>query len=82
MLFCSGKREPFLILNHIAFFEDMSGLKINRSKCVILGINIDQVKLWRWAEVFDCEVGSFPSSYFGLSLGGNPRALTFWVPIC
>lgn len=31
VLFCSGK-ESLLILNHIvAFFESMSGLKINRS---------------------------------------------------
>lgn len=32
ILFCFGKEESFLILNHmVAFFEDMSGLKINRS---------------------------------------------------
>lgn len=33
MLFCSGKEEAFLIFNHIVgFFEDLSGLKINRNK--------------------------------------------------
>lgn len=28
--------------------------------------------------MFDYEVGFFPSSYLRLTLGGNPRALTFW----
>lgn len=27
------------------------------------------------------EVGSFPSSYLGLPLGGNSRATSFWDPI-
>ena len=39
MLFCFGKEEFFLILNHmVAFFVDMSGLKINRSKCTNGGV--------------------------------------------
>lgn len=51
ILFCSGKEESFLILNHmVEFFEAMSGLKINKSKCQILGINGDQEKIGRWAE--------------------------------
>lgn len=70
MLFCSGKEEFFIILNHmVALFEDMSGLKINRSKCTIFGINTDQVKLQRWTKVFDYEIDSLPSSYLGLPSG-------------
>ena len=42
MLFCSRKEESFHTLNHmVQFFEEMSGLKINRSKCTIFGINFD-----------------------------------------
>lgn len=38
--FCSSKEDPFITLNHIlGFFKAMSRLKINRSKCQILGIN-------------------------------------------
>lgn len=34
IFFCLGKEESFLILNHtLGFFEAMSGLNINRSKC-------------------------------------------------
>lgn len=75
MLFYFGNEDPFLILNHmVEFFEAMWGLKINRSNCQILGINYDQDKLRRQVDVIGCEVGSFPSSYLGLLLGGNPRA--------
>lgn len=73
--FCFGK-ESFLILNHMmAFLEDMSRLKINRSNYFF---ELTVIKLQRWAKVFDYKVGSFPSSYLGLTLGGNLRALTFW----
>lgn len=79
MLFWSGKEESFLILNHIVgFFESMLGLKMNRSKCQILGIVSDQDKMRRWAEVFGREIGSFPSSHLDLFLGGNLRATFFW----
>ena len=50
----------------VAFFEELSSLKINRNKCTIMGINADAIK--RWVEVFDCKVGSFPSLYLGLPL--------------
>lgn len=52
------------------------------SPLLTLGINSDQDKVTRFAETFDCEVGSFSSSYLGLPLSGNPRALTFWDLIC
>lgn len=81
MLFCFGKEESFLILIHVvAFFEDYSGFKINRSKCTVFvfGINSDQAKLQKWVKVFDCEVGSFPSFYLRLLLRGNSKAVSFW----
>ncbi|TYJ96216.1 periodic tryptophan protein 1-like protein [Cucumis melo var. makuwa] len=70
MLFCFGKEESFQILNHIVeSFEDMSGLKINSSKCTIFYINFEHAKLQRWMEVFDREVGSFSSLYLRLPYG-------------
>lgn len=59
------------------FFEAIPGLKINRNKCQILGFNCDQEKLRSCDGVIGCEVGSFPSSYLGLSVGGNLRAISF-----
>lgn len=79
MLFCYGNEESFLVLNHIlGFFEAMLELKINRSKSLILELTCDLEKLNRWVGLADYEIGSFPSSYLGLPLRGNPRALSFW----
>ena len=61
----------------MAFFEDMSRLKINGNKCTIFGINSDQDKLKRWVEMFDCEIGSFPSSHLGLFGGWKRESFDF-----
>lgn len=63
-----------MILNHmVEFFEDMSGLEINRSKCQNLGINCDQRKVGRRADLFGCEIGFSPSFYLDFPLGGNSK---------
>ena len=59
----------------------MSRLEIDRSKCTIFVINADHVKLQSWVEVFDCEVGSFPTYYPGF-LWGQSENLSFRDPIC
>ena len=38
------------------------------NKCTIFGINSEIDKIEMWAEAFEYKVGSFPSSYLGLSL--------------
>lgn len=82
IFFCSGKEDSFLILNHILkFFEALSGLKINRDKCHLLGLNCEEGKLRRWASLVGCKVGVFPSSYLGLPLGHNPKSLSVWNPV-
>lgn len=82
MSFYFGDEDSFLTLIHmVGFFEAMSGLNISWSKCQVLGINCDQDKLQRWASVVGCEVGSHPTCYLGLPLGGNLTAVSFWDPI-
>lgn len=49
-------------------------------KCLILGINCEQEKINRWANLVGCDVGSFPSSYFSLPFSVNPGAILFWDP--
>lgn len=52
------------------------------NKCTIFVINSEIDKIKMWVEVFEYKVGSFPSSYFGLSLSGKPRAMMFRNLIC
>ena len=65
----------------IEFFSTISGLKINKAKCSLVGINSDERKIERLAQSWGCEVDSWPLKYLGLPLGGNPRALNFWNPV-
>lgn len=43
-----------------------------------LGTNSERYNVERLAEVLGCGVGSWPLSYLGLPLGGNPKAASFW----
>ncbi|KAM0963163.1 hypothetical protein ACFX2A_022668 [Malus domestica] len=69
------------LLELLKLFCSVSGLKINKAKCYLAGINSDCEKLNRLADSWGCEVGSWPIKYLGLPLGGRPRALKFWDPV-
>lgn len=61
ILFCYSKEEFSLsIIQMVDFFESISGLKFNRTKCQIMGIHSDIRKIRRWADTFEGEVGFFP----------------------
>lgn len=56
-----------VILNHIlGFFEDMSSVRISRSKCCVIGLNCVDEKLRRWVEMVGIAfVLPLPWSSFG-----------------
>ncbi|PRQ36601.1 putative RNA-directed DNA polymerase [Rosa chinensis] len=58
-----------------------SGLKINKSKCSVVGINTEAGRLERMADDQGCEIGVWPMKYLGLPLGGNPKQASFWNPV-
>lgn len=67
MLFWSGNEASFLnLMILVGLFEMMFGLKINTSKCQVLGINCDQGKLNRWATVVGCDVSSLSTPWSSL----------------
>ena len=47
-------------------FEMMSGLKVNFQKSEILTVGGDENVVNKYAEIFNCEVGSFPLKYLGM----------------
>ena len=49
-----------------------SGLNINMAKSALVGINIVEEEVVSLADEVGCEVGSWPMSYLGMPLGGNP----------
>jgi len=65
----------------LLLFEALSGLKVNFSKSLLVGMNVAMSWLNEAAMVLNCKVGSIPFMYLGLSIGGNARRLSFWEPL-
>ena len=65
----------------LRLFEAMSGLKVNFHKSSLVGVNINASWLAEAAFVLRCKVGKIPFLYLGLSIGGDPRRLSFWEPV-
>ena len=65
----------------LLLFEDLSGLKVNFSKSLLVGINVHGSWLSEAASVLNCKIGSTPFVYLGLPIGGNPSRLVFWEPL-
>ncbi|MCH95507.1 LINE-1 reverse transcriptase like, partial [Trifolium medium] len=65
----------------LVLFETVSRLKVNFNKSMLVGVNIAESWLAKAASVLGCVVGKVPFVYLGLAIGGDPRRLSFWVPV-
>ncbi|MCI00018.1 LINE-1 reverse transcriptase like, partial [Trifolium medium] len=65
----------------LQLFELTSGLKVNFHKSELMGINVQPQWLKDAAETLNCKVGSFPTKYLGLPIGGDPRKNRTWEPV-
>jgi len=65
----------------LTLFAEMSGLKVNFNKSMLVGLNIEQSWLIEAASILNCKVGKVPFLYLGLPIGGDPRRLAFWDPV-
>ncbi|CAL2262014.1 unnamed protein product [Prunus armeniaca] len=82
-IFLIGDKEEywFNLLDLLDFFCLISGMKINKSKCSLVGFGHSPSFLNRLASGWGCAVGDWPMMYLGLPLGGNPRSIGFWDPV-
>ena len=65
----------------LSLFCYVSGLKINMGKNTILGMGVDNETVTSLADSLGCEVGTLPTKYLGMPLGGNPCSGAFWEPV-
>ncbi|GAU10544.1 hypothetical protein TSUD_420880, partial [Trifolium subterraneum] len=65
----------------LVLFETLSGLKVNFSKSILVGVNIPDSWLGEAASALRCKVGKIHFFYLGLPIGGDPRRLGFWEPV-
>ena len=62
-------------------FQDLSGLKVNFLKSLLVGVNVPDSWLTEAAMVMNCKVGSIPFMYLGLPIGGDARRRAFRDPL-
>ena len=65
----------------VRLFGAVSGLKINMTKSLLLGMGVDDVFISSLTKLVGCEVGAWPTTYLGLPLGGNPCLRSFWESV-
>ncbi|XP_021986296.1 uncharacterized protein LOC110882627 [Helianthus annuus] len=56
----------------------VTGLKVNRRKCKLFGIGVEDNKKVRLANVLNCEVGTLPFMYLGIPIGVNMKRAKYW----
>lgn len=61
----------------VHIFERASDLTINLTKSELLGIHVDVSDMGWMLSKFGCKQGFWPTSYLGLSLGGNCKFVSF-----
>lgn len=62
-------------------FEMLSGLKINFNKSEILMINDEGEWGEQYAELFNCQLGTFPVKYLGVPVSPSRLHLVDWLPL-
>ena len=62
-------------------YEMMSGLKINFEKSEVLLINGDDEKTLQYADLFNCQIGSFPIKYLVVPVSPSRLHVADWVPL-
>jgi hypothetical protein len=62
-------------------FEQLSGLKINYDKSEILVIGGDQDMAVMYAQIFNCQIVSFPLKYLGVPISVSRLNVIDWLKL-
>jgi hypothetical protein len=73
-----GVRNMKLLLY---MYELMAGLKINFSKSEVISINDEEGWDRKYADIFNCQVGTFPIKYLGVPVSPSRLHVSDWVPL-
>ncbi|CAN1812553.1 LINE-1 reverse transcriptase homolog [Linum perenne] len=81
VVFCEANEgQVRALVATLVCFEAVSGLRVNYHKsCMFVVGEVEDVA--SLAEVFGCEVASFPSTYLGLPLGVRASSKGMWDPV-
>ena len=81
LVFYSDSKDQMVYLSWILlYFEELSGLKVNRDKSVILPMG-DVENIEQLACELGCKAGTVPSTYVCLPLGTRQNSVRIWEGI-
>ncbi|KAL4368125.1 hypothetical protein GQ457_05G003460 [Hibiscus cannabinus] len=82
LLFCDDSLSQLKnVIRILRGFEIASGLKLNLEKSRLLGINVENDTVVRWASLLHCQSDNFPCQYLGLPLGAAKNSTQLWQPV-
>ena len=73
-----GARNMKLLLY---MYEMMAGLKVNFHKSEVLTINDEDNWASKYAEIFNCQIGTFPIKYLGVPVSPSRLHVIDWIPL-
>ncbi|KAL8465711.1 hypothetical protein ACS0TY_034980 [Phlomoides rotata] len=62
----------------LANLELVSGLKVNRGKCSLFGLNLEEGIIDEFADFLGCRAGLFPFPYLSVMGGSSHRKTSDW----
>ncbi|CAN1135074.1 LINE-1 retrotransposable element ORF2 protein, partial [Linum perenne] len=81
IVFCEADEQQVkVLLATLVCFETVSGLRVNYHKSCMFPVG-EVANALRFADLFGCGVGSFPSTYLGLPLGAYAKSKALWDPV-
>lgn len=69
------------IKHFLVNLEMVSGLKVNRDKCNIYGLNVANSQMSDFASWLGCTIGSTPFKYLGVRVGSTHRLVVDWEDV-
>ncbi|KAL8483701.1 hypothetical protein ACS0TY_026399 [Phlomoides rotata] len=71
-----------LLKRLLANLELVSGLKVNKGKCNIYGVNVEMEQVENFANILECRMGQFSFTYLGVQRKmGDGKDTLFWEDI-
>lgn len=75
----AGAEQVFNLKTILDIYECISSLKVNLLKSCMAGIGVDGMMLSNHARVIECKLVDWPLKYLGMTLGGNPWSISFFL---
>ncbi|KAJ9549508.1 hypothetical protein OSB04_022051 [Centaurea solstitialis] len=69
------------LLSLLRCFYMSSGLMVNLSKTVLMGVGVNSDEVVNLANLLNCSSGSLPFNYLGLPVGASMNKCSHWQPI-